>query len=551
MKRIYMQINIWGAVALLCLALPSMANAQSETDPIRNTQKELRGSARFQSMAGAFGSLGGDYSSTKQNPAGIALMRSPMDLSLTLSAYSTKFKSSWTGSNNDKTKGGVDFDAFSFASCSRRSYSGWSFSYGFGLQKDAIFDRKIDIKGGFDNAGSIHSLGDYFAGLLNLTALGNGGYNSITKKDLLGDDAYSRYPWAPVLGYDAGFITSDTDKGGPYYSRFRYGAGAGKPVGPSTASMVLTEKGATTNFDFTFGANYDERVYIGGSFIYSTFYREITSAYNESFVKPDYLYLENYQKTTGGGVGGSLGVIVQPFDGFKLGLSYFTPMFYSLTDKYSGYAETHYKIPVEPSTTNLFTKANTPNGGSTDFDLTTNGRFVGSASYVFGRYGLLSVDYEYTNFADVKLKSPDENDGYKYTNLALKDDFGAQHTLRIGAEARPTDRLSVRAGYMMRTSPIKDERIKNTDGPATKEIYIDRTLPHYTLDKGVSAITAGVGFRITPKFTADLALVWTTNKSYTYSFPSINDKDVKVTSLPPIKTDRNDLHLALTLGYRL
>ena len=53
-------------------------------DNLRLSQTELRGTSRFQSMAGAFGALGGDLSSLTQNPAGIGVYRSS-DVGLTLS----------------------------------------------------------------------------------------------------------------------------------------------------------------------------------------------------------------------------------------------------------------------------------------------------------------------------------------------------------------------------------------------------------------------------------------------------------------------------------
>ena len=48
--------------ALLLCGLPLMINAQDAFDVLQMSQTELRGTSRFQSMAGAFGALGGDIS---------------------------------------------------------------------------------------------------------------------------------------------------------------------------------------------------------------------------------------------------------------------------------------------------------------------------------------------------------------------------------------------------------------------------------------------------------------------------------------------------------
>ena len=44
---------------LLLCSLPVIATAQETFDALKNSETELRGTARFQSMAGAFGALGG------------------------------------------------------------------------------------------------------------------------------------------------------------------------------------------------------------------------------------------------------------------------------------------------------------------------------------------------------------------------------------------------------------------------------------------------------------------------------------------------------------
>ena len=53
-----------------------MLMAQSAIDAYQLSQSDLKGTARFVSMAGAFGALGGDISTLNQNPAGIGVYRS-------------------------------------------------------------------------------------------------------------------------------------------------------------------------------------------------------------------------------------------------------------------------------------------------------------------------------------------------------------------------------------------------------------------------------------------------------------------------------------------
>ena len=66
MKKLYIILT-----ATCCFALGSYA--QSAIDAYRFSQPDLRGTARFMGMGGAFGALGGDLSTLSQNPAGIGV----------------------------------------------------------------------------------------------------------------------------------------------------------------------------------------------------------------------------------------------------------------------------------------------------------------------------------------------------------------------------------------------------------------------------------------------------------------------------------------------
>ncbi|MDE5662392.1 MAG: UPF0164 family protein [Muribaculaceae bacterium] len=76
-----MKPKLLSTIALAALA-SGAAWAQSAVDAYTVTPVELRGSARFVGMGGAFTSLGGDISCMTQNPAGLGLYRSS-DLGLT------------------------------------------------------------------------------------------------------------------------------------------------------------------------------------------------------------------------------------------------------------------------------------------------------------------------------------------------------------------------------------------------------------------------------------------------------------------------------------
>jgi len=64
------------SILILASFIPVVILAQNEDDAIRYSQNYYGGTARSISMAGAFGALGGDFSSLSMNPAGIGAYRS-------------------------------------------------------------------------------------------------------------------------------------------------------------------------------------------------------------------------------------------------------------------------------------------------------------------------------------------------------------------------------------------------------------------------------------------------------------------------------------------
>ncbi len=69
--------------SLLIATVATGASAQTALDAYSLSQHELRGTARFMSMGGAFTALGGDLSTLNQNPGGIGVYRSS-EISATL-----------------------------------------------------------------------------------------------------------------------------------------------------------------------------------------------------------------------------------------------------------------------------------------------------------------------------------------------------------------------------------------------------------------------------------------------------------------------------------
>ena len=63
-------------IAITLITTAFALSAQNEVDALRYSQQDIFGNARFAAMSGAFGALGGEFSSLSYNPAGIGMYQS-------------------------------------------------------------------------------------------------------------------------------------------------------------------------------------------------------------------------------------------------------------------------------------------------------------------------------------------------------------------------------------------------------------------------------------------------------------------------------------------
>lgn len=125
--------------------------AQTAFDAYSIGRNDLRGTARFMSMGGAFTALGGDLSTLNQNPGGIGVYRSSevgatLDINIQsantqVGSYSNKINQTKVACNNIGYIGAIPL------SSETMPYFSWGFSYGRAIS----FDRHY--------GGSLGSLG--------------------------------------------------------------------------------------------------------------------------------------------------------------------------------------------------------------------------------------------------------------------------------------------------------------------------------------------------------------------------------------------------------
>ena len=535
--------------ALLLCGLPLMINAQDAFDVLQMSQTELRGTSRFQSMAGAFGALGGDLSTLTQNPAGIGVYRNS-DLGITLSLDFNSTKAGVTTLNETKFNvnnvgyvGAIRLDSESVPNLN------------FGLTYNRLQSFNRHYTGGVANIPT--SMSNYIAdGFVNMR-----GYK---EADLYWDDDFNPYfdgyaPWAAITTYDmptntggyVGIINANGD-----YMQGLLGQGT-----TGNAYYEVDERGHADEYNIAFGGNIANKVYFGLDFgILDLDYRSF-QAYEEELTNPyimaddiDLLYsditnentradwgLYNYLHTEGTGVNFKLGLIWRPTQALRIGAAFHTPTYYDMRDtyyvsaKFNGYQDGEM----------LYSASKGSNDGydySSTYTIKTPWHFMGSVAGVIGTTGIVSVDYEYVANETMRIGEDRGND-YPDVTYNVKQYFKPSHIIRIGGEYRLNPNWSLRAGYSYKTTQVK----KGVDN-YVEMITTVGTNPTYQYDNTVQNITCGVGYRY-KSFYTDLAYVHKMRNSVYNAFSPINDNLGYEPNVSADVTDHNN-RISLTLGMR-
>ena len=497
---------------------------QGEIDAYRYSNDDLSGTARGQAMGGAFGALGGDVTGVAINPAGIGIYRSSevlanMSLSSPLINGNTNRESNTT---------------FSFDNLSYIAYyplvkgSMLSLNFGFNYSRMKSFDQRYNTS----SSNMKSSLTDYMLGLTD------GIDHSVWTGNTNDNYSNPNIPWLSVLAWD-GYLINEKDKTNNAYESVLFN---GEKVDPS---LKVSESGKVESYDFTIGSNIANKFYWGATVTIVDLSYRMTSTYDEKFlgIPGSGLTLDNYLETKGSGFQLKAGAIFKPTDALRIGLAYHSPIWYAMTD--------YYQADLTPNLTSrgiyddngkVVGMTETPYS-STNYYLRTPGSWTVSLAAILGAQAIVSVDYENKDYSSLNLKDSDGYD-WKDVNNKMSDDYRNTSTIRAGLEFRFTPQFSGRIGYAWAQNPYRHDLQS-----IGKNVIAAGTIPNYTLSGDANYLTAGLGFRFTPEFYADIALVLRTQTDDLYYFPAVKIEGVESDSYSGSFTNKT-LKGLVTLGYK-
>lgn len=468
--------------------------AQNEVDALRYSQNFFGGTARSMAMGGAFGALGGDFSSASLNPAGIGVYRSN-EFTITPGLVYDNTLTSYLGNNRTDNRYQFTLNNLSMVYSKQTGKDkGWvGYTFGVGYNQLNNFNRNTMMSGimlSRDNESS--------------TLLDNFTNNANTG---IWSDFYEQVAWdANLMPYDT--IAEE------YWNDIQE-AGYGQ-----SQRRRIQEKGSLGETAFTFGANYSNQLYFGATFgIHRMRFSQYTDHYeiDDAQVIPyfnSFTFRETLE-TRGVGYTFKAGLIYRPISLIRIGAAFHIPTFYRIredfyTDMYATFDEgTGEPEYYEQSPYN-----------QSEYWLRTPYRAIASVAFQVGKVALIGVDYEYLDYRHASMDSRGSDYSLLDMNDRIQHVYSSAHNLRAGAELH-VGPMYLRAGVAYYDSPFKSTEV-NAD--AWNMVY-----------------SGGFGFRSKRVF-FDMAYALRTNdyRYYLYIPEDVNGA--------AIQSDKH--HFVATLGFR-
>ena len=482
-------------IAVSVLLMTGIIRAQNIDDALRYSQVFYSGTARFNSMGGAFTALGAGLSSLSQNPAGIGVYRSS-EMSFSPQLNNIRSTSYFGGNTSDYlynfslNQGGFVRNLIK----NERSSGLISLNFGYSFNKTNNLNQNIQVSG-INNSSSIT---DYWASISD-------GWT----KYQLGDEE----PVA-AIAYDSWLIDTLSGSNTEYGTVFsNYGDNPPSVYGQSVKRSANYE-GYLGEHAISLGGNYSNKIFFGATFgintlRYSSYFEHIESTdvlLTSKFKSLNYI---DYFEDKGTGFTLKLGLIAKPIEILRIGIAIHTPTFYKIDEYF--YEDISSKFTDGDS----YHAHNEPL--RFNYALNTPFRFLTGIGVQIQKSGIITADYEYVDYSSAYFFQT--GDGYNYSdkNNSIRESLKSTSNFRLGGEFR-LNKFYFRSGYGYYGKPFK----------AGEE---NSGLDYRT-------ISGGIGFR---------------ERNISIDFGYVNYKSTQLNFLYPavdytLKTNKN--MFSLTMGFK-
>ena len=512
--------------------------AQTAYDALLFSENNYEGTARSVAMGNAFTALGGDLGSISINPAGSAVAgysQFTITPGLTFSASTAQGVSPYENGSlpyferkmrSSMTKFSLPNIGLTINWDTNRTSGLKNLTFGFVANRTASFDQDVYASGMNSTT--------TFMGAMAVEATG------FPSAELNADDAYDYYPWSSVVGYQSGMISPFGGYDDEYVGASELIFDNGDIVLGGDIDQTYGRRVTGGKYDYVFnlGANISDFIYLGANIGISTLDYSYDEYFKEAAIDPadfdialdngEHLYFNSmkynyYYDAEGSGAYAKVGMIITPGLGLRIGAAVQTPTVSSIVERWQ------YRGSTEFTSSKYDGYASSPEG-EYRYNVVSPFRANFGLAYTFLNFAVLSADYEFTDYGQMQFRTDgSDRDWFEEVNDDIREFFGPQHMLRVGAELK-LGSLAVRGGYGLTTSP---------------EVHFEG--PYR------SNFSFGLGFSSKGSFYTDLA-VRRNSYSKEYYMPYadyiFNDDGSIAEPVPELLITRSDWKALLTLGWR-
>ena len=429
--------------------LPLWLCSQNDLDAERWSGLMPQGTARGLAMGGAFSALGGDPTNLTQNPAGLGLfMRGGLWLSPTLYIPTTQTTYNQQATSNSRTHFALNHFSLILRGTGGKSITQWAF--GFGYNQEGFFYQNATATAFNSRNSFTQAIAEQAEGIPD-TLLGG----------------------LPALAY-LNFLNLGTPLGTrgiidvADVTRWRYQGVFSQ--GGILQQITSQEKGRLNTWAISGALSYQNRIFFGASILirglrYSKIYRlreiDEENRYNgqNGTTPADYITFREKYSSSGSGLGLALGVVVEPTDFMRFGVSFTTGSRLRISDEYN--AEMEFGLNDGRVSITTFQSP-----FQYEYRFVYPYRTTAGVAFLLGDRGSVSLEADFLDYRTMSFSSSDY--AYDRENETIEKSFGTAINARGGIEWLLTDEITVRGGYAY----FGPQR--NADG---RQYYADMTQP--------------------------------------------------------------------------
>ena len=478
-------------VSFVLLICCFASQGQTISDALLFGQDQKLGTARFMSMSGAFGTLGGNSSSAIINPAGIGVYRRG-ELGLSYGISSQGLSTSHYGSTSNDMLNASKLTNFTLVFSNPLYESDWKkFNVMFSYNRRNNFDSQYTYEGVNQESSKLDR---YLFDIL--------------ERHVFIEELYEQFPFGAGLAWGSELI--DTLDGNYFHHLESYG---------HEQRLHGKTTGGIGDYFVGIGANYNDKLHIGATLGISALNYTLESTYTETPTASNTkTFLTSWsEKSTldisGRGLNIKLGLIYWIQEKMRIGLSYASGTSFLINERYVKNMEANWKDRDQ-------TFANSPDGFN-EYRYISPYNITLSYALVDKYIGSIDLDAEWVTYGRMKF---DRVAGFPVdfteVNGEINDNVGPALNLRVGGELLLGSFL-LRGGGAVYGNPVKHKEFFNR-----------------------YSISGGIGYRI-KRATFDVAYSYLGSTTY-----ETNIHYAKNIRLQPSTAQLHAHQLILTAGFK-